>query len=240
MEELKSLEDLLDLQVVDLEIDRLLHRRQNLPELTRYRAAHEDRTAAARRVDEAEAAHKQVSLALDKAEGELTLLEQKKNIEERRLYAGGLGARETEHLRQEVVMLGKQATAAEEEIIELMERREVQETELAALREELAAAEAAEKDLEAQVTALWKEIDAELARKEARKAGLVPMVDTDLLELYEHLRPSREDGVAVGRFAEGICGGCHLRLSAAEQHEVLKEYPPRCLHCLRILVPQPR
>jgi len=33
LEEFRSLEDLFDLQVVDLEIDRLLYRRQALPEL---------------------------------------------------------------------------------------------------------------------------------------------------------------------------------------------------------------
>ncbi len=179
-------------------------------------------------------------MALDKAEGELTLLENKKDVEERRLYAGGMGARETEHLRKEVEMLGKQATDAEEAILALMERKERQESDLADLREELATAEAAEKALEARVGELWKQIDAELARKEARKAEIVPLVDADLLELYEHVRSARDDGVAVGRFAEGICGGCHLRLSAAEQHEALREYPPRCLHCMRILVPQPR
>ena len=47
-----------------------------------------------------------------------------------------------------------------------------------------------------------------------------------------------EEGIAVGRFAEGVCGGCHLKLSAAEQAEVRKESPPRCLRCMRILVPQ--
>ena len=83
----------------------------------------------------------------------------------------------------------------------------------------------------------WKEIDAQIAVKEARKAELVPLVAPDLLALYEELRPGKE-GVAVGRLAEGVCGGCHLRLSAAEQAEVLRESPPRCLHCRRILVPQ--
>ena len=39
MDELKSLADLLDLQDVDLQIDRLLNRRHSLPELEDYRAA---------------------------------------------------------------------------------------------------------------------------------------------------------------------------------------------------------
>ncbi len=240
MEEIRSLEDLLDLQVVDLEIDRLLHRRSSLPELEKYRAAHEARAAIEARLQAAESELRQTTLDLDKAEGELVLLEEKREIEERRLYAGGLSARETDHLRQEVEMLGKQSSLAEDGVLELMERKERQQEAGAALEEERRQAQAAEDDLEGQVRALWAEIDAEIARKEQRKAGIIPLIPPDLLEQYEELRAARDDGVAVGRFAEGVCGGCHLRLSAAEAHEVLKHHPPRCLHCNRILAPQPR
>ncbi len=240
MEEIRSLEDLLDLQVVDLEIDRLLHRRATLPELEKYRAAHDARTEVEARLREAESELRATSLELDKAEGELMLLEDKREIEERRLYAGGLSARETDHLRQEVEMLTKQSSQAEDGVLELMERKEQQQAAATELQDELRQAQAAEDELEAQVRALWAEIDAEIARKEARKADIIPVIPPDLLELYDEARSKRDDGVAVGRFAEGVCGGCHLKLSAAETHEVLKHYPPRCLHCNRILVPQPQ
>ncbi len=240
MEEIRSLEDLLDLQVVDLEIDRLLNRRSSLPELDKYRAAHETRTAIEARLAANGAELRDTSLQLDKAEGELVLLEEKKDVEERRLYAGGISARETDHLRQEVEMLKQQSSVAEDGILELMERKERQQAVVASLEDDRREAQAAEDDLEGQVRRLWAEIDAELARKEARKAEIVPLVPDELLELYDEVRTNRDDGVAVGRFAEGVCGGCHLRLSAAEAHEVLKHYPPRCLHCNRILVPQPQ
>ncbi len=240
MEEIRSLEDLLDLQVVDLEIDRLLNRRSSLPELDKYRAAHETRTAIEAHLAANGAELRDTSLQLDKAEGELVLLEEKKDVEERRLYAGGISARETDHLRQEVEMLKQQSSVAEDGILELMERKERQQAVVASLEDDRREAQAAEDDLEGQVRRLWAEIDAELARKEARKAEIVPLVPDELLELYDEVRTNRDDGVAVGRFAEGVCGGCHLRLSAAEAHEVLKHYPPRCLHCNRILVPQPQ
>ena len=237
MKELRSLEDLLDLQVVDLEIDRLLDRRHTMPLLDRYRAAHEEQVRISGEAAALSAQMRETALALDKAEGELALHQEKREMEERRLYAGGFGAREAEHLRQEVEMLARQAGEAEDEILELMERREQQEQALAGLESERESAVAAENELEAEVAAEWKVIDAEIARKESRKAEIVPLIPSDLLELYEELRPAKE-GIAVGRFAEGVCGGCHLRLSAAEQVEVRKEHPPRCLRCMRILVPQ--
>jgi predicted nucleic acid-binding Zn-ribbon protein len=237
MDELNSLADLLDLQDVDSEIDRLLNRRQSLPELEEYRTAAQKADGIAAELESTGTELRDVARSLDRAEGELAIHQNKREVEERRLYAGGLGARETDHLRQEVQMLTRQASEMEDRTLELMEAREQLEAKVAdlAAREEAARAEQA--TAEAVVVEIWKEIDADIARKEVRKAAIVPLVPADLLELYEELRPSKE-GVAAARLAEGVCGGCHLRLSAAEQVQVKRDHPPRCLHCLRILVPQ--
>ena len=237
MEELKSLADLLDLQAVDLEIDRLLERRQGLPELTAYRAAHDENRRYAGLITEEKAELEELRLAIDKAEGELRLIEDKKTVEERRMYAGGIGSRDLEHLMDEVRMLGRKIDELEDDILARIDEREEHEVALSGLQDEQARFAAEENRLEEVIASEWKKIDAELARKEGRKRDIIPLISPDLLELYEEIRPHRE-GVAVGRLAEGVCGGCHLKLSAAEQLEVLRDYPPRCLHCRRILVPQ--
>jgi predicted nucleic acid-binding Zn-ribbon protein len=237
LEEFRSLEDLLDLQVVDLEIDRLLHRRQSLPELEGYRRAHEALGALDAGLTEAEGRRRQADLAGDKAQGELDLAEGKVKREERRLYAGGISARDAENLRREVEMLRRLVSEREDQILELIDAREKAEAEVTALARERDSARAEKERLDGLIKEEWRGIDAEIARAEARKRGIVPLIAPDLLALYEELRPHKE-GVAVGRLAEGICGGCHLRLSAAEQVEVGREYPPRCMHCRRILVPQ--
>jgi hypothetical protein len=236
MEDLRSLADLLDLQDVDLQIDRLLSQRQGLPELEQYRTAHEELEALGGSHDTATAELRDLSLELDKTNGELTIAEQKLAAEQNRLYAGGLSARDADYLRQEVEMLGRQNTEMEDRVLELMELREIKEQDVALLAEEVAAKQGVKSTLEGEIQEAWKSIDAELARKEARKADIVPLVDGDLLELYEELRPMKE-GVAVGRLADGVCGGCHLTLTAAEQLTVIRQDPPRCIHCRRILVP---
>ncbi|MGD2061252.1 MAG: hypothetical protein PVF87_10330, partial [Acidimicrobiia bacterium] len=96
--ELTSLADLLDLQEVDLQIDRLLEQRQSLPELDAYRKTHEELTELETERDRAAAELKLLELELDKAEGELQLLEIKLEEHETRLFAGGMSARETEHM----------------------------------------------------------------------------------------------------------------------------------------------
>jgi predicted nucleic acid-binding Zn-ribbon protein len=237
MEEIRSLEDLLDLQKEDSAIDRLLERRSGLAELGEYRDAHEQVATLSAEIEAVGERLRDLDLAVDKADGELQLGEEKLEREEQRLFAGGLTAKEAEHMRREVEMLRRQNSDAETRILELMETREAVQTELSGLEERQGEASALERRLDGIIRAQWKEIDAEIARHEARKAGIVPLVPAEFLELYDELRPAKE-GVAAARLAEGICGGCHLALSAAEQTQVLKGDPPRCLHCRRILVPQ--
>ena len=83
--EIPALADLLDLQAVDLEIDRLLERRQALPELAQYRAANQARLLAEAEHAELADRLRKVELDLDKAEGELEILETRLSESETRL-----------------------------------------------------------------------------------------------------------------------------------------------------------
>ncbi|MBT8164710.1 MAG: hypothetical protein HKO63_10010 [Acidimicrobiia bacterium] len=233
----KAFLDLLGLQGIDTEIDQLLHARQSLPELEQFKSAHEAITSL-----QAEAASQESELAetvsqLKKAEGELELTEKKRSSEEMRMFAGGLSAKDLSNLQMEVEMLGRNIETAEEEILALLETRDQQETAFLETTGQIEKLEAESTVLEAAIAEQWKEIDDEVAVQQERRGDFVPLIPPDLLELYEELRPNKE-GVGAARLMEGVCGGCHLSLSPAEQHEVLKEDPPRCLQCRRILVPQ--
>ncbi len=235
MEELNGLADLLDLQAVDLEIDRLIDRRGSLPELEAYRHAHAEEERLAKERATLEDRIRDAARTLDRTSGELDLTEQKAAAEENRLYAGGMSARDADYLRREVEMLRRQVSDMEEQVLELMEERERLDHELEAVVTELEGVSAEKGRLEALISEQWRAIDAELGRKERRKAEIVPTIDPDLLELYEELR-RRHEGVVVGTLTDGICGVCHLQLSAAEQVAAARERPPRCVHCRGILV----
>jgi len=235
MEELTSLADLLDLQAVDLEIDRLLHERESLPELASYKETHNRLQASTHRMEELQAQLRDTNLAIDKTNGELEIVEAKVSREQMRLYAGGLSARDADYMRREVEMLTRKKGEMEEEVLELMERGEAHEVELESSKADVARLTEIKADLEASITEAWKAIDARLAGKEERKANIVPLIAGDLVELYEELRKAK-GGVGVGRLADGVCGGCHLRITAAEELDVMESDPPRCIHCRRILV----
>lgn len=237
MEELRSLNDLLDLQEVDSQIDRLIEQRQSLPALEAYRRADAGLRSLVTERDAAAELLKESLRSLDKTSGELEITKGKADTEEMRLYAGGLSARDADYLRREVEMLRNQVSSMEEEALELMEAQDVAEAESVRLAAAVTDADAAKAELEASIKAEWGSIDAEIAVKEARKADIVPMVDEEILELYTELRISREGQQVVGALSDGVCGACHLKLSAAEEDEARREDPPRCIHCMAILVP---
>ena len=233
--EILSLADLLDVQELDLQIDRLLEERQSMPELDQYKALHDQLGEIEAQHEEETRRLKELELELDKSEGELELLEIKLDEHETRLFAGGMSARETEHMRLEVQSLKGQKDAMEEKVLQLLDGIDPAREASKAREEQITAVNASKDKLESVIKAEWKRIDAELARKEERKAEAIQAIDAELIDLYEKLRRIKE-GVAVAPFDHGVCGGCHMTLSPAEQEEAFADELPRCVHCRRILV----
>jgi len=233
--EILSLADLLDLQELDLQIDRLLERRRSLAELGEYKAVHDNLKDSEARRAEASSSLREIELRLDKAEGELELLEIKLGEHETRLFAGGMSARETEYMRLEVQSLSGQREAMEERVLAMLEEIDPARAAVEALDSEIEAATARKAELEAAIKSQWERIDAELARKEERKTEAAAPIDGELMELYTKLRRIKE-GVAVAPYDHGVCGGCHMALSPAERGEAFEADLPRCVHCRRIIV----
>lgn len=237
MDAIGSLEDLLELQGLDSAIDRLLDRRTNLPALARFQAAHRRLEQLQSEIATAEAAKRDLDLAENRAEGEMRLDEDKVRREEQRLFAGiGLTAKDLTHLRDEVAMLRERISKREDEALALIEQQQATADRLEELASQRSAVAAEKAALETEIAAAWKEIDSELAGLESRKAAAAGSIDPDLMALYEELRPLKEGVAAAPLTADNTCGGCHLKLSAAEQIQVQRSSPPRCLHCRRILV----
>lgn len=237
MDDSATLESLLDVQGVDSEIDRLLARRAGLPLLDTYKEVHSNLTALEAELATQQARARELRLALDRAEGEMGLDEEKLQQEERRLYAGGLSARDATHLRDEVAMLRKRISEREDEVLVVMEQREEADAEVAQLDEKRAELDADKQRIEAEIGVEWKVIDEEVATLRSQRDEMTAGIDDELLELYDGIRES-QDGVGIAVLASRVCSGCHLALSAAEEVQALKGDPPRCLHCRRIIVPR--
>ncbi len=84
-----------------------------------------------------------------------------------------------------------------------------------------------------------RELDAasaELVTRRDERARLAAGIDPELLELYEDLRPQKK-GVAAVALVDGVCQGCHEKLSSVEFDRVKRtDGIARCEYCRRILV----
>jgi predicted nucleic acid-binding Zn-ribbon protein len=235
VEDLKSLEDLLELMDIDMQIDKLLDQRSSLPALEEYKAAHGEVERITDASQGARSALKEADRGFNKTNGELEIAAEKAASEQNRLYAGGLSARDADYLRREVEMLYGKVSRMEDQVLEYIEAKELAEADVSRLSDELARATEEKDDLGASITEKWRLIDKELAVREERKKRTTELVDEYLLEIYDDLRNTGK-GRVVGRLHDDTCGACHLRLSAAEVVRVQKQDPPRCIHCRAILV----
>ena len=81
-----------------------------------------------------------------------------------------------------------------------------------------------------------KEIEAALVSRRSEREALGPELDEELLELYEDLRRQKK-GIGAAALQDGVCQGCHQKLSALELERLKRtEGIRRCEYCRRILV----
>jgi uncharacterized protein len=228
---------LLDLQQLDLTIDRSQARAAAL-------TSGAELDAARREADVSESRQGELRLQLEaldrdgkKVEHEIDSLSQKAAAEQRRMSSGSVAnARELDAIGHEIENLKRRVADREDELLTIMERREAIET--AAKEADVEAEEqrvrveqirAASQDELTQITA-------ELEERRRERAERAASIDAELLELYEDLRRQKK-GVGAAALVANVCQGCHEQLSAVELDKIRHtEDVPRCEYCRRILV----
>ena len=228
---------LLELQEIDLSIDRLAARLRGLEAQEDVRQARERRNAVETRVGE-------LRLSLDEArrqqrrlEGDISSFDQKIAAERKRLYDGSVAnPKELQSIEAEVANLQGRKGRLEDELIDAMERVEELEAHVPPVEAELAEALARVAEIEETTGRDLVETEQALAQRRQERDAVVPEVDPEVLQLYEDLRRQKK-GVAAVELADGICAGCHQKLSAVYLDRLKRsDDVRRCEYCRRILV----
>src|SRR5262245_29223992 len=228
---------LLHLQSLDTTIDRLLARRAVLE-------GEGDLAVARAEADRSERELGELRLALDvldrdgtKLEHEIDSLTRKAADEESRLFGGAVAnAKELESIQREVDNLKKRKSEREDELLVVLEQREAVERRAkeseAVATERRAAVDTVAGDASRELAQIADELTAKRTERDALAGGF----DPELLELYDDLRRQKK-GVGVAALVDGVCQGCHEKLSAVELDRVKRtEGVARCEYCRRILV----
>jgi uncharacterized protein len=233
----KGSDRLLELQELDLSLDRLEHRREELESGSDVDSARRQLDAAEERVGELRLALDSVGREESRLEGEISSFDLRIRAEEGRLYDGSVAnPRELQSIEAEVTNLRARKSRLEDEELDQMERREAMESKLPPLEGELREARDRLAQVEASSERELDEVRRSLEERRAERVRLAKEFDEDLLDLYESLRAQKR-GVGAAALKDGVCQGCHEALSPLALDRLRRsEDVARCENCRRILV----
>jgi len=215
---------LLDLQAIDSAIDRLDARMRALEGEGELAAARAQAELAERELGELRLSIDTFDRDAAKLEHEIDSITRKAADEQSRLYGGAVAnAKELASIQHEVDNLKKRKSEREDELLVVLERREDVER----IAVDHVAGDAARE---------LSTVSADLVARRDERERLAAGIDPELLELYTELRPQKK-GVAAVALVDGVCQGCHEKLSSVELDRVKRtEGIARCEYCRRILV----
>ncbi len=232
---------LLDVQLLDLERDRLSEQRRTLPEreaLTQNRqlAAALDAKLAVLTEERARLEHSEHALGAEVAE----VAAKAKEVEDH-LYSGSVKiSKELSALQHELDLHRARQAGIEERELELLESVETTDAEMRANRVERQEADATGQAIQAAIGRAEADIDAQLAVLAGKREELASGLPEPVLAQYDTLRANpRLAGRGAAPLADGSCGGCRIKLPVLD-YTRMKAQPEDavicCVHCKRVFV----
>lgn len=142
---------------------------------------------------------------------------------------------EFQAMTHEIERYGKQVTGLEDRELELMEKAEAQRAVVASAKQAHAATSAIiEEDL-AKLVERKVNCEAAIAEQEAERATHTTGIDEFLLSQYDRIFKHKGDS-AVAPLTNGICGGCHMKVTASTLNKAKGEKEiAQCEQCGRML-----
>jgi predicted nucleic acid-binding Zn-ribbon protein len=220
---------LLDLAEVDAELARVEHRRKTLPEITQVADA--EQSAQAKR--DAQVAVRTQMDDLDREvkrqEKEIEAVRARADRDSRLLQSGTVAAKQMTDLEHEMATLGRRQSALEDDLLELMERREAVEMDGQHAEAEASKAETALADAAVRRDEVLADLATQETRAAARREGLLSQLPEPLLALYNRLRISKGTGAALLRSRR--CGACRLELDRVVISQIKAAAADAVLQC---------
>lgn len=221
------------LQCLDSEADA---KQQRLKEIAAALRESEALQQARRTTEEAQAQAQQCALRQRDLELQTRGLVDKIARFEQRLYEGTIkNPKELDDLQKDIASLRRRQQQLEDELLEVMLKREEAEnthTQAQTRLEEIQA------QWSAQQADLLRERDAlqaRLAEIEQERATLLPQIEADILSTYQYLR-RRKGGVAIAQMLDGACSACGVALPPGLEWQLRQGKRACCSNCERILV----
>ena len=229
---------LLDLQAIDTRLDQIVHARTHLPQLAELA----DLQGKARLIDDQLVRSRtelgDVQREVAKAESDVQLVRDRAARDQARLDAGTGSAKDLQAIQHELTSLARRQSELEDIELEVMERAEAAESDVAELERGRGELTTRIEALEAARDEAFARLDAEAGEIGAPRSTVVDEVGADLVALYEKIRVAN-GGTGAAALRQRRCGGCQLELNPVEIQRI-RSAPDdevlRCEECRRILV----
>jgi predicted nucleic acid-binding Zn-ribbon protein len=229
---------LLDLQAIDTRLDQIAHARSHLPQLAELA----DLEGKARLIDDQLVRSRtelgDVQREVAKAESDVQLVRDRAARDQARLDAGTGSAKDLQAIQHELTSLARRQSELEDIELEVMERAEAAESDVAELERGRGELTTRIEALEAARDEAFARLDAEAGEIGAPRTTVVDEVGADLVALYEKIRVAN-GGTGAAALRQRRCGGCQLELNPVEIQRI-RSAPDdevlRCEECRRILV----
>ena len=229
---------LLDVQALDTRLRQLAHKRRTLPETARLAELDAERAALRDRLVQARTVVGDVERELRTAAADVEQVSTRAARDRARLEAGTGSAKDLQGLQHELESLGRRQSELEDVELEVMERLEKAQGEVAGLERALAAAEEQAGDVAAAQETALAEIAAEVQQVTAQRDDVAGGLDPALVALYDRIREQTQ-GVGAAMLRGKRCEGCRMELTPVELARIAKLPPDdvvRCEECRTILV----
>ena len=229
---------LLDLQAIDTRLDQIVHARTHLPQLAELA----DLQGKARLIDDQLVRSRtelgDVQREVAKAESDVQLVRDRAARDQARLDTGTGSAKDLQAIQHELTSLARRQSELEDIELEVMERAEAAESDVAELERGRGELTTRIEALEAARDEAFARLDAEAGDIGAPRTTVVDEVGADLVTLYEKIRVAN-GGTGAAALRQRRCGGCQLELNPVEIQRI-RSAPDdevlRCEECRRILV----
>jgi predicted nucleic acid-binding Zn-ribbon protein len=228
---------LLDLAEVDAELSRVEHRRRTLPEIAEIAAAEQDLRVKQDALVAVQTTLDDLNRDVKRQETEIEQVRAREDRDRALLQSGSVGAKQLADLEHELATLQRRQGVLEDDLLEVMERREAVESDVQHARIEVDKAQQALADGQHRRDEAFADLESVETRRRADRAKLVGTFPEDLLRLYDRVRQHKGIGAALLRSRR--CGACRLELDRSvisRLKDTAADEVATCEECGAILV----
>ncbi|MDN5895678.1 MAG: C4-type zinc ribbon domain-containing protein [Nocardioides sp.] len=229
---------LLEVAQIDSKIGQLRHQLRALPEHKQIAEIEANRTEQVNATRDAQILVDDLTREQKKADADVEQVKARRQRDLSRIDQGLItNPKDLQRMNQELVSLERRISSLEDDELDVMERLEAAQKHLDHCSGELAESEARLAEFTESRDGKGAGLKEEFTAATTQRASAIEGLPEDLLGLYERIREKQGVGAAALRARE--CGGCHMKLNAADLAVIARapeDEVVRCEECTRILV----